>query len=122
MDETALPILLVDLAAEQDALTPAERQDFWPMVKRAAGFLVRNGPVSPQDRWEEDPGYSPFTLAAAVAALLAAADLGDACGEPGVAVYLRETADAWNARIEDWLYVTDTPLAAKCGVDGYYVK
>ena len=122
MDETALPILLVDLAADQGALTPAERQDFWPMVKRAAGFLVRNGPVSPQDRWEEDPGYSPFTLAAEIAALLAAADLADVCGEGHVATYLRETADAWNACIEDWIYVTGTELARRCGVDGYYVR
>ena len=55
-----------------------ERDAFWPMVRRAAAFLVRNGPVSPQDRWEEDPGYSPFTIAAEIAALLVAADLADA--------------------------------------------
>ena len=122
MDETALPILLVDLAEQEGALSAAECKPFWPMVKGAAGFLVRNGPVSPQDRWEEDPGYAPFTLAAEIAALLAAADLGDACGEPGVATYLRETADAWNARVEDWIYVEHTELARLCGVDGYYVR
>jgi len=122
MDETALPVLLVDLAAVEGALTLAERDEFWPMVKRAAGFLVRNGPVSPQDRWEEDPGYSPFTLAAEIAALLVAADLADSCGEDRVAAYLRETADVWNACIEDWIYVTDTDLAHHCGVDGYYVR
>ena len=51
------------------------------MIRRAAGFLVRNGPVSPQDRWEEDPGYSPFTLAAEIAALLVAADDAEANGD-----------------------------------------
>src|SRR4029077_9293282 len=122
MDETALPILLVDLAAEQDALTPAERQDFWPMVKRAAGFIARNGPVSPQDRWEEDPGYSPFTLAAEIAALLVTADAADATGERGVGGYLRDTADTWYASLDDWIYVKDTELARRCGVDGYYVR
>ena len=53
--------------------------------------------MSPQDRWEEDPGYTPFTLAAEIAALLVAADVADVHGEPDVARYLRETADAWNA-------------------------
>ena len=48
MDETALPILLVDLARREKALTKAEFARFWPMVRRAAGYLVRNGPVSPQ--------------------------------------------------------------------------
>ena len=65
--------------------------------KAAAAFVVRNGPVTQQDRWEEDPGYSPFTLAVEIAALLAAADMAVAAGEAGTAGYLRETADDWNA-------------------------
>ena len=36
--------------------------------------------------------------------------------------YLRETADAWNASIERWLYVSDTELARQHDVDGYYVR
>jgi glucoamylase len=63
MDETALPILLVDLAHREKALADGDVARFWPMVRKAAGYLARNGPVSPQDRWEEDPGYSPFTVA-----------------------------------------------------------
>jgi glucoamylase len=35
---------------------------------------------------------------------------------------LRETADAWNASIERWLYVAGTELAEQHGVDGYYVR
>src|SRR5665213_3487519 len=75
MDETALPILLVDLALREKALADVDVSQFWPMVQRAAGYLVRNGPVSPEDRWEEDSGYTPFTIGAQIAALLAAADL-----------------------------------------------
>lgn len=122
MDETALPILLVDLAARYDVIDTRERQEFWPMVRRAAGFLVRNGPVSPQDRWEEEPGYSPFTLATEIAALLIAAELADATANTAAAAYLRETADAWNDSIERWLYVAGTELAAQHAVDGYYVR
>ena len=122
MDETAFPILLVDLARREDALDEGDLTRLWPMVRRAASFLVRNGPVTQQDRWEEDAGYSPFTLAAEIAALLVAADLAETNYEPGVAAYLRETADAWNANIERWVYVTGTELAKRVGVEGYYVR
>ena len=122
VDETAFPILLVDLARREKALTEDNLTRFWPMVRRAAGFVARNGPVTQQDRWEEDPGYSPFTLAVEVAALLAAADLADVEKDSSVATYLRELADAWNAGIEKWTYVKDTDLARRAGVEGYYVR
>ncbi|MCG3202108.1 MAG: Glucoamylase [Gammaproteobacteria bacterium] len=122
MDEAAFPILLADLARREGALSEADLRRLWPMVRRAAGFLARNGPVTQQDRWEEDAGYSPFTLAAVIAALLAAAQLADADGECAIASYLRETADIWNGQIEHWTYVTGTDLARRVGVDGYYVR
>ncbi len=122
MDETALPVLLADLARREGALETDQLARLWPMIRRAARFLVRNGPVTQQDRWEEDPGYSAFTLAVEIAALLAAADLADLNGEARMAAYLRETADAWNASIERWTYVTDTDLARQVGVEGYYVR
>jgi glucoamylase len=122
MDETALPILLVDLAARQGVIDTAGRDALWPMVRRAAAFLARNGPVSPQDRWEEQPGYAPFTVASEIAALLVAADLADAASNTIAAQYLRETADAWNASIDRWLYVKGTELAQLHGVEGYYVR
>jgi len=122
MDEAAFPILLTDLARREGALSEDDFRRLWSMTRRAAGFLVRNGPVTQQDRWEEDAGYSPFTLAAVIAALLAAAELADANDECAVAAYLRETADHWNAGIERWIYVTDTELARNVGVKGYYVR
>ena len=122
MDETALPILLIDLIRREEALTRADVIAFWPMVRQAAGYLVRNGPVSPQDRWEEDPGYSPFTVGAEIAALLAAADLADLCHEASVAVYLRETADVWCSCIDRWMYASPTDWCERFGVNGYYVR
>ena len=76
MDETAFPILLLDLIRRESAETLGDLRRWWSLVRRAASFLVMNGPVTQQDRWEEDGGYSPFTLAAEIAALLAAADRG----------------------------------------------
>jgi glucoamylase len=122
MDETAFPILLVDLARREKAITPDDLTRLWPMVRKAAGFLICNGPVTPQDRWEEDPGYSPFTLAAEIAALLVAAELAEIHHESEIAAYLRETADVWNDNIEHWMYVSGTDLARQVGVDGYYVR
>jgi len=122
MDETALPILLVDLAHRAGALAAEELPRFWPMVRRAAQFLVANGPVTQQDRWEEDPGYNPFTLAAEVAALLVAADLADDNDELQAAQYLRETADLWNGCIERWTYAQATDIAREHEIDGYYVR
>jgi glucoamylase len=83
----------------EKVLSTNELKQLWPMVRRAAGFLATCGPITLQDRWEEDPGYSPFTLAATIAALLAAADFADVNGEAAVATYLRETADGWNDSI-----------------------
>lgn len=122
MDESAFPILLVDLLRREGALDAASMAHYWPVARQAAAFLVRNGPVTQQDRWEEDPGYSPFTLAVEISALLAAADLAESQDEAAVATYLRETADQWNANIERWCYVTDTALARQLGVTGYYVR
>jgi glucoamylase len=122
LDETAFPILLADFATRQRALRPDEVPGLWPMVRQAAQFLVLHGPVTDEDRWEEDAGYSPFTLAVVIAALLAAADIAERSGEPGIAPYLRDVADCWNDSIERWTYVSDTEWARQAGVDGYYVR
>jgi glucoamylase len=122
MDETALPILLVDLAHREKALADGDLVKFWPMVKKAAGYLARSGPVSPQDRWEEDPGYTPFTVAAEIAALLAAADLADLNHESSIATHLREIADVWNTSIDRWMHMSATDWCARFKVDGYYVR
>ena len=122
MDETALPILLVDLAYREKALAGDDMARFWPMVLQAATYLARNGPVSPQDRWEEDPGYSPFTVAAEIAALLAAADLADLNQETSIGTYLREIADVWHTSIDRWMYASGTDWSRKFNVEGYYVR
>jgi glucoamylase len=122
MDEAAFPILLVDCLRRDAPEDLGDLKRWWTMVHRAAGFIVRNGPVTQQDRWEEDAGYSPFTLAVEIAALLAAADLADMVGDGAIAGYIRDTADRWNDNVERWTYATDTDLARQIGVEGYYVR
>ncbi len=116
LDETAMPLLLM---AKLKAL--GRLATFAPvesMVQRAAHFIVHNGPATDQDRWEENAGYSPFTLAMTVCALVGAAEFFDADD----ADYLLSLADCWNERIEEWTYADNGPLAAAHGISGYYVR
>jgi glucoamylase len=122
MDETAFPILLLDLLRRQAGDLLGDLKRWWPMVRNAASFIVGNGPVTQQDRWEEDGGYSPFTLSVEIAALLAAADVAEVVGEPVPAAYLRDTADTWNDNIERWTYAVGGDLARQIGVEGYYIR
>jgi glucoamylase len=122
LDETAAPILLLNLARREKRVTDAEVKRLWPMVRNAAGYIVRKGPSSPMDRWEEDAGLTAFTLASIIAALLVAAEMADERAESKLGEYLRQTADAWNGSIEGWTYVEGTALAEQVGVTGYYLR
>ena len=119
MDEVAFPVVFAEMLRREGQLEDLEP---WPMIRAAAGFLLQHGPVTGQDRWEENGGYSPFSIAVQISALLIAADFADRANEPDLADLLRATADAWNDAIEGWTYVTDTPLARAVGVAGYYVR
>ena len=122
MDEAAFPILLIDLLRREAPKVIGDLKRWWPMVQKAASFIACNGPVTQQDRWEEDAGYSPFTLSVEVAGLLAAAEFADTVKENRTATYLRELADFWNENIERWTYSTNGDLARQIGVEGYYVR
>ena len=122
LDETGFPILLAEHLHRLGLLAPLELATLFPMVRRAAAFLLCNGPVTGEDRWEENAGYSPFTLAVVIAALLAAADLFDANEEPDRAIHLRETADCWNEQIEAWTFAADKSTGQKGGIAGHYVR
>ena len=115
LDETALPVVLAALLDEREALKGIEVAD---MVRRALGFIVRMGPVSDQDRWEEDRGINAFTLAVCIAALIAGAKFLP----PDEQSVVLDVADDWNARIESWLYVRGSDLAGKAGVAGHYMR
>jgi glucoamylase len=115
LDAVAFPVLL---AAKMRELGEAEQPGTASMVRAAIGFIARTGPSSPQDRWEENTGVNPFTVATAISALAAAAPWlsEDECQ------YALSLADDWNERLEGWCYVRDTSLARDIGVAGYYVR
>ncbi|MFN4173683.1 MAG: glycoside hydrolase family 15 protein [Parachlamydiaceae bacterium] len=119
LDETALPILL---AAELHKANYLKKIFPFDFVKRGAGYILKNGPITEQDRWEEAHGLSCYTLAVTIAAFLAAADFLDEIKLKKEADYLRDAADWWNYSIENWLYVKNTSLARQIGVEGYYIR
>ncbi len=116
LDEVGFPLLLAAKLRERDALDGLQGVE--AMARAAAGYLARHGPLTPQDRWEENAGANPFTLAVEVAALVAAGPFLD----DDERAYALSLADGWNERIEDWTYVTDGPLARQHDVDGYYLR
>jgi glucoamylase len=122
IDETAFPILLYDMLLRAGAIGRSDRERYAGMIQAAAGYIVCNGPATQQDRWEEDSGYSAFTIAVEIAALLAAAEAMRAAGRDSVARYLTETADGWNEQIDDWAYARDTEISRRLGIDGYYMR
>lgn len=122
MDEVALPIILVEKCYQNKQISHDRLERYWPGIKKALSFIVVNGPATEQDRWEEIPGLTPFTLAAEITALLCGAHLAEIDDHPEMAAYCRETADYWNDQIENWLYVTNTPVSQEVGVEGYYMR
>ncbi|WDR02668.1 glycoside hydrolase family 15 protein [Devosia algicola] len=116
LDEVALPVILAAKLRAVGSLTnsiPTEN-----MVRKAIAYIVRMGPMSDQDRWEENAGASPFTLALTVCALVASADYFNADER----AYLLSLADCWNERIEDWTYTTSGEYCADRDIGGYYVR
>jgi glucoamylase len=116
LDEVGFPVLLAAKLAEEDCL--AGMSGVESMVKRAVHYLVHNGPISAQDRWEENSGFSPFTLGIQIVALIAA----QPHLHPEERSYCLSLADYWNERIEDWTYVEQGVHCKAYGVDGYYVR
>ncbi|MDQ6774159.1 MAG: glycoside hydrolase family 15 protein [Candidatus Dormibacteraeota bacterium] len=101
LDQVAYPILLawrLGMSGDLD-------HDAWPFVRRAAAFLVTHGPSTALDRWEDAGGLSPSTLAAAIAALVVAAEFAAEAGEAEPERHLRAVADYWNDSIEAWTYL-----------------
>src|SRR4029077_19914103 len=117
LDEVAFPILLAwDLRAA-DGL-----RDFdpYPMVLRAAGYLIEHGPATPQERWEENAGYSPSTLGSNIAGLICAACFARDRGDQVSAQFLEEYADFLEAHIEDWTVTNQGFLVP--GIKRHYVR
>lgn len=111
MDEVAYPLVMAWQLGRFD-------KDTWSHVKKSADFIVAKGPFSPQERWEERPGYSPSTIAAQIAGLVCAADIAKRNGDTASAEKYLNTADEWEANVEKWTATTK----GKYGDGNYYLR
>ena len=103
LDEIAAPILLAWRFRSEGA--SLGRFDPCVMISRAAGYLIRHGPVTAQERWEENSGYSPSTLATVIAGLVCAAEFAKQ-RNAGTASFILEYADWLAAHVEEWTVTT----------------
>lgn len=115
LDEVALPVIL----AWRLRGMGMTRDDFYPMVKKAAAYIATNGPVTKQDRWEERAGLSPATVGAEITALVCAAHWARKMGETREADYLFSVADYWQTRLEEWTFRECDCLE---GISGHYMQ
>jgi glucoamylase len=105
LDETSYPILMADQLGMTDGSLYADH------VKPAANFIAGHGPAFGVERWEEQGGYSPSTIAAEIAGLIAAADLADANQDTSSAAVWRGVADDYQRSVKGWTVTTNGPLA-----------
>ena len=107
LDETAYPLLMAD------ELHLTDHDLYEQHIKPAANFVAAHGPSFGVERWEEQSGYSPSTIAAEIAGLVAAADLADANGDSASAAIWRGTADDFQRSIKGWTVTTTGPYAPR---------
>jgi glucoamylase len=117
LDETAAPMML---AWQLDQHDPATLDH----LKRGAEFLLgytRDGypaPYSEQERWENQSGYSPATIASAVAGLVSLADLLKRTGDTATADRYLAAADRWRAQVDGWTATGTGPYSPQ----PYYLR
>ena len=107
LDETADPILMA-----YEAGLSGDTTLYQDHIKPAADFLVANGPADGVERWEEQSGFSPSTMADEVAGLVAAANIAEAQGDNASARLFLATADNFRRLILTTTVTSNGPLSA----------
>ena len=111
LDQVALPLVLAYQLGRTD------RSTWRRHIKPAADFILRKGPATEQDRWEEKPGYSPATIAAEITGLVCAAKIASINGDELTAKLYLNVADKWTQSVERW-----TATKGRHGDGHYYLR
>lgn len=129
-DQTAMPIMLGWQLWQKGVISDEEiAESYHAMLKPAADFLVEGGRpnilwnsefeaslgYTQQERWEEQEGYSPSTIASVISGLVVAADLADRFGDASDAERYLGAADLLEENLEKWMFTTNGALG-----DGEY--
>jgi glucan 1,4-alpha-glucosidase len=106
LDEASYPIIMAfQLGMNDSAL-------YQNHIKPAANFVISHGPAFGVERWEEQDGFSPSTISAEIAGLVAAADIAKVNGDTNSAQVWLGVADDWQRSVEGWTVTTNGPLAS----------
>lgn len=117
MDQVAWPIVLASELGRDD------KETYERHLRPAAHFIADRGPGSEQERWEEQSGLSPSTLAAEIAGLVCAARIAEQHGDHEGAQKFLSKADEWKANIREWCATRSGPyIDPENGVDEYFVR
>ncbi len=108
LDETADPIL----EAWQAGLA-GDRSLYLDHIRPAADFLAANGPADGVERWEEQTGFSPSTMADEVAGLVAAAAIARVQGDTASERLFLATADNFRRLILATTVTDNGPLSSQ---------
>ena len=112
LDEVAYPILMARTVGLTDAGFYANE------IRPAADFLVARGPAFGAERWEEQSGWSPSTIAAEIAGLTAAGSIAELNGDTVRARIYRATADHYQRSVKGWTVTSNGPL----DTDPYFIR
>jgi glucoamylase len=112
LDETSYPILM-----DWQSGLAGDASLYRNHVIPAADFLVAHGPSDGVERWEEQSGYSPSTIAAEIAGLTAAAHIAAVNGDSTHAAVYQATADQFARNIKTWTFTTTGPYGP-----GYFIR
>ena len=116
LDETSYPILM-----DWQSGLASDRALYTQHVVPAADFLVAHGPSDGVERWEEQSGYSPSTIAAEIAGLTAAAHIAQVNDDPVRAAVYQATADDFARHIKAWTVTTNGPFISPT-VPSYFIR
>ena len=125
MDNISYPAVLAWLLHDRGVEFADADYDYVD-VARSANYVARNGPATAQERWEEEAGYSPSSLAAEIAGLVCAGWLAAAENHDADALVWTALADEWAANVEAWcatatggtLHDTPAPYYVRVTRDG----
>ncbi len=113
LDEVSYPILMARTIGLLDPSFTRDRAFYTQHVKRAADFVVAHGPSFGSERWEEQSGYSPSTIAAEIAGLVAAGAIAEQNGDAAGARVYRATADHDRRSVKGWTVTSTGPLSTQ---------
>ena len=137
MDNIAYPAVMAWQLYEHGVTLDVADYDY-DHVRRSVGYVARNGPQTAQERWEEESGYSPSSIAAEIAGLCCAAALAlaeadrlasssTASPESPSPELLRADALAWLGLADEWAARVDEWCATTTGTERhretpYYIR